>query len=264
MSYLTKRNYDTFRFGMAQGNRAYKKYRSYSNHSKRRAGKLGYASGKTGRRGRSSGFARSVRKVLLQTTEGRYKSRAVDGTTMNHDVLTEIPIWTESTTGIWPSQGLTDGERTGDEIYTTGIMARLVLQVPHDRRNVKIKMWFLPYNSSQGVPTTKTDLFHAVSNNVMVDPIQTDRWKGIKYLGMHTCKAVDQTTGTQDKTIILKKWIPLKRKVTFQSDGVALPCSGVPERGTLVFACYDSIASLTTDMLITNSECAYTLYFKSP
>lgn len=263
MTFLTKRNYDTFRYGV-RGGYALGKFaqRAYSNR-KRMAGKLGTASGK-GRRGRSSRFARKVRKVLLQTTESRYKSRAYDGVTCNHDSLNYFNIWNETTHGIWPAQGLTDGDRLGDEIYSTGIMCRFVFQIPHDRRNTKFKLWYVPFNSTAGDPATKTDFFHTVSNNVMVDPVQTDRWRGCRYLGQFRCSAADQTTGSQDKTVIIKKWIPLKRKITFQSDGVSIPVSGVPERGYIVIAAYDSITSATTDTLITNSECSFTHYFKSP
>lgn len=264
MTYLTKRNYDTFMYGARTGARLGRFARRTYYHNKRKAGKLGYASGKTGRRGKQSRFARNVRKVLLQTTEGRYKSRSLDGTTFNHDTLTELKIWDESTLGIFPVQGLTDGERLGDEVYVTGIMCRMVFQIPFDRRNTKFKMWYVPYNSSQGNPSTKTEFMHTVSNNVMVDPIQTDRWRGVKYLGMFKCSSVDQEPAAQDKTVIIKKWIPIFRKVTFQQDGSSLPCSGLTERGSLIVAPYDSINTLTTDTVINNSECAFTLYFKSP
>lgn len=265
MTYLTKRNYDTFMYGAKQGYKLGKFAHSAYGRYKHNAGKLGTASGKIRRKGRRSRFARNVRKVLLQTTESRYKSRSVDGSSFSHDSLGSIVLWQEgAVTDLFPSQGLTDGERLGDEIYVTGIMCRMVFQIPHDRRNTKFKIWYVPHSHTQGSPTTKADFFHSVSNNVMVDPIQHDRWQGTRYLGMFKCSAADQTTGSQDKTVIVKKWIPIYRKVTFVSDGTATIASGLPERGYLIIAPYDSISTATTDTLITNSECAFTLYFKSP
>lgn len=230
----------------------------------RMRGKLGVI-GRGGRRTRrgKSRFAKAVRGVILSTTERCYKSKAIDGYTMNHDSLTNWEIWSGTITNIFPQQGLGDGERIGDEIYVTGIMVRMVLQVPQDRRNTKMKFWYVPHNTDVGA-LTKANFFHNVSNNVMVDPIQTDRWKGVRYLGLHQMSAVDQTTGSQDKTIIRKFWIPLYKKVTFQSDGSQVVASGLAESGTIVGCAYDTISTLTTDTLVTNSEVSFTLYYKCP
>lgn len=215
----------------------------------------------SGKRGK---FARAVKRVIFSTAESCYKSITKDGWTCNHDSLATCVIWNPQNTGIWPAQGNGDGERRGDEIFATGIMMRCVVQIPHDRRNTKFRMWYVPHTSGSGDPGDKSQLFHNVSNNVMVDPIQTDRWKGIKYLGQFRCSAVDQTTGSQDKTIILKRWIPLKRKIYFKEDTSSVPVSGIMENGYIIIAAYDTITSATTDTLITNSETAFTLYYKDP
>lgn len=119
---------------------------------------------------------------------------------------------------IFPSQGLGDGERNGDEIYVKGIMVRMIFQIPHDRRNTKFKLWYVPYNSVQGNLAVAADFMHVSANNTMLDFIQTDRWKGIKYIGQYRCSAADMITGSQDKIVMVKKWIPINRKVTFISD----------------------------------------------
>lgn len=209
-------------------------------------------------------FARAVKRVIFSTAEKCYKSTQKDGNSFNHDSLGAISVWYPGGNTFFPSQGNGDGERRGDEIYATGIMIRAVWQIPHDRRNTKFKLWFVQYDEDQQGVLSKANFFHNISNNVMVDPIQSDRWRGVRYLGMHKCSAVDQTTGSQDKTIIMKKWIPLKRKICFQSDSSDTPTSGVMSRGALVIAPYDSITSVTTDTLITNSEITFTLYYKDP
>lgn len=208
-------------------------------------------------------FAKAVKRVIFSTAESCYKSVQRDGWTCNHDSLAGAILWNPSNLGLFPVQGNGDGERRGDEIYATGVMMRMVVQIPHDRRNTKFKMWYVPHSSTQGNPGLKTDFFHTVSNNVMNDPIQADRWKGIKYLGKFQCTAVDQTTGSQDKTILIKRWIPLKRKVTFVSDTSSQPV-GLPDNAYIIIAAYDSITSAITDTLITNSETAFTLYYRDP
>lgn len=215
-------------------------------------------------RGSRTKFAKAVRKVILSTAEKCYKSLQRDGQSFTHDSLSYVHVFTPGNYGLFPSQGNGDGERRGDEIYTSGIMMRAVFQIPHDRRNTKFKMWFLNYDEDQQGIVAKDTFFHNVSNNVMIDPVQTDRWRHVQYLGTYKCSAVDQTTGSQDKTIIVKKWIPLKRKITFQSDSSNIPCNGVLSRGILVVCPYDTITSVTTDTLITNSEITFTLYYKDP
>lgn len=216
-------------------------------------------------RGSRTKFARAVRKVILSTAEKCYKSIQNDGTSFTHDSLGGVYIWNPTTTGIWPAQGNGDGERRGDEIYATGIMARMVFQIPYDRRNTKFKMWYIASDDQvQGVPS-KSTFFHNISNNVMVDPVQSDRWRGcVRYLGTYSCKATDQSPTGQDKTVIIKKWIPLKRKLTFQSDSSSIPCTGIPPYGRIVIAAYDTITSTTIDVLITHSEITFTLYYKDP
>lgn len=216
-------------------------------------------------RGSRTKFAKAVRKVILSTAEKCYKSKQVDGTSCNHDTITGITVWNTAATTLFPSQGNGDGERRGDEIYATGIMIRAVFQIPHDRRNTKFKLWFVEYDPDLTGDPTKANFFHNISNNVMVDPVQSDRWRGcVRYLGMYKCSAVDQTTGSQDKTIIMKKWIPIKRKLTFQSDTSTQICHGLKSNGALLIAPYDSITSVTSDTLITNSEITFTLYYKDP
>lgn len=248
--------------------RTYKRARTAYNYAQpylRSASKGKYAMGKRRKsRGSRTRFAKAVRKVIFSTAEKCYKSISSDGQTFNHDTLGVNTIWHPSYNTMWPIQGNGDGERRGDEIYVTGIMIRAVFQVPHDRRNLKFKAWFVEYDENQEGVLNKGNFFHNVSNNVMVDPIQTDRWRQKRYLGTFRCTSVDQTAGSQDKTIIIKKWIPMRRKVTFTTDSTNLPAAGVRPRGALAIAPYDTISSSTIDTLITNSEITYTLYYKDP
>lgn len=222
--------------------------------------------GRRTRRGKSN-FARAVRKVILQTTEKCYKSKTLASGTngaINHDTLRHYRIWDPTDYSIFPAQGLGDGERIGDEIYVTGIMIRATFEVPQDRRNTKMKFWYVPYNSEQGNPSDQAAFQHNVSGNTFLDPIQTDRWQGIRYLGMHQLKSVDQTTGQQDKSIMRKFWLPIYRKVTFNNDGSQSPASGLKEYGSIVATAYDTYSTLTTDTVVNRAEMTATLYYKCP
>lgn len=247
-------------------------YRGVERWSRRVAGSLrnrgtgmAAAGGRRTRRGRTK-FARAVRRVILNTTEKCYRSRTIaqgTGAAINHDTLRSYILWDENTLGLFPPQGLGDGERIGDEIYVTGIKVRCTFEMPSDRRNAKIKLWYVPYDHTQGDPNIQANFQHNVSGNTFIDPIQTDRWPGIKYLGMHQLKATDQTTGSEDKTIFREFWIPIYKKCTFTNDGTQ-QIIGLKERGVLVATAYDTYSTLQTDTVVSRGEMTATMYYKCP
>lgn len=216
-------------------------------------------------------FNRRVRKALLQTTETGYKTKVVvsgAGSGINHDTLRKYVLWDVSDYSIFPTQGLGDGNRIGDEIYVTGMMIRATFQVPYDRRNTKIRLWYVPYNTDQGFPDQQSQFMHNVTGNTFLDPIQTKRWPGVKYLGQYQVKSTDQPhiigETLQDKTIMVKKWLPIYRKVAFKEDGSVVPVSGLKEHGWLIASAYDSITSATTDTVVSRCEMSCTMYYKDP
>lgn len=248
-------------------------YRGVERWSRRVAGALrnrgtGMAAhgGRRTRRGRTK-FARAVRRVILDTTEKCYKSMTVaqgTGASINHDTLKAFQLWSAGTTTMFPSQGLSDGERIGDEIYVTGIMIRCMFEMPQDRRNAKVKLWYVPYNSDQGAPVNQAEFQHNVSGNTFIDPIQTDRWPGIRYLGMHQLRATDQATGSEDKSFFRKFWIPIYKKVTFREDGSTIIASGLKENGAIIATAYDTYSSFQTDTVVSRGEITATMYYKCP
>lgn len=227
-----------------------------------------------------SKFQRGVQKVIFSTTEKKYRSATVNfaaGTdlelssaTWNHNSLNVINLWNAvagtgtAGTRLFPTQGMTDGNRIGDEIYATGISVRLILNLPPDRRTTNIKAWYIPHNDTQGSVTNKGHLFHGLLNNVMLDKVQTDRWPGIKYLGMFRNSDPDNVTTTSHGQIFIKIWIPLKRKVTFITDGDTVTARGMKERGSIVFASYDKINTLESDNVVNNIQGEVTLHYKDP
>lgn len=227
-----------------------------------------------------SRFSRSVQRIIFQTVEKKYRSATInyDAATdlqftplpWNHNSLTFINLWSNPSgsitagTRLFPTQGTTDGNRIGDEIYVSGIAVKLMLNLPSDRRTTSVKVWFSQHNSTQGDPTNKTMFFHGLLNNVMMDKVQTDRWPGLKYLGLFRNSDPDNTTANAHGQIYIKIWIPIKRKVTFITDGDNVTAQGLKEFGTLVFAQYDKIGSLQTDNVINNMQGEATLHYKDP
>lgn len=228
---------------------------------------VSYAGGRRTKRGRSK-FQRSVRRALLNTTETCYKSVTVaqgTGASINHDTLKKWELWNDvGSPSFMPAQGLGDGNRIGDEIYVTGIRIRGQFEMPQDRRNAKIKLWFVQWDNQQGDPAIQANFQHNTSGNTFIDPIQTKRYPGIKYLGMHQLRATDQTTGTQDKTLFFNKWIPIYRKVSFKEDGSLACVAGLKTYGSLVATAYDTYSTFQTDTVVSRGEITATVYYKDP
>lgn len=206
-----------------------------------------------------------VKNTLLKMAETNYKSHDVKGQGFYHDTLARHDLWSPTSTdvnSIWPLQNDSDSGRNGDMIQVAGIKIRGVFEVPNDRFNAKMKLYFVQWNSSDGTPTNQNEFFHNVSGNIMIDPIQNKRFRSVTKLGMIQCRATDVQQGTaQTKTIFFSKWIPMNKKVYFKGDGSENP-TNLKEYGSILFCPYDTISSVTTDMIIVNSELTYTIYYK--
>ena len=105
----------------------------------------------------------------MKQSETKYKSRDLSYGAMNHDSIVKIPIWDKDAIfqpkSILPQQGITDATRIGDRIMASKIKLRLHFDIPYDRQNVKLKLYFLEYNSDQGTPTDYATFFHNVTGN---------------------------------------------------------------------------------------------------
>lgn len=223
-------------------------------------------------------LAKTIKAIQLKEQETNYKTIQPAIPALLHDSINEFRMWS-STTSVFPSQGTGDGGRIGDRIYPKGIRVRMCLDVPYDRMNVKVKVYYLPYNSDQGSPTTYANLYHNVVGNSRVDPIQFKRWKGIKYLGTYKPRDMDAKnwvtqgghqvpelpstawTSSNTATIYINKFIPINRKVWFINDASIQP-SNLKENGSILLVPYASTNTLATDNVILSGEGAFTLYYK--
>lgn len=244
-------------------------------------GRNGFSRKVGGSHRRMTRFQRAVKKVVFGTVEKKYRSATINyapGTDLpmntppwKHNMLYKINLWELSAgtgangTRLFPTQGMTDGNRIGDEIYATGIKVKLMLNLPSDRRTTNIKVWYVPHNRVQGDPANKSQLFHGLINNTMLDQVQTDRWPGIKYLGLFRASDPDNITSSAHAQIYMDIWVPLKRKITFITDGDTVTARGLKDTGSLVFAPYDKIGSVEDfDTVVNNLQGEATFYYKDP
>lgn len=206
-----------------------------------------------------------IKGVQLNQCETCYRTFKIQSFSLNHNVIARLTLWDDSMTAgnnLFPTQGDTDGNRRGDEIITQGIRLRMIFNVPYDRRNSMFKIFFVPYNTVQGDPYNRTDLLHDITGTIMLDPLQTDRWPNIMYLGKYSCRSKD-LQGSDHHTILINRWIPMKRKLKFLNDGSIYP-SNIPERGAIVILPYSTTGALETDTIANNCQLTATLYYKDP
>jgi len=223
-----------------------------------------------------------IKRVNLRESEVKYKSRLVSQGAMNHNSITRIPIWDPDAlvgpVSILPQQGTTDSTRIGDRIHANKIKLRMSMDIPFDRKNVKVKLYFLEYNTDQGDPTNQGELQHTITGKTILDPIQIKRWgKSLRYLGTYTPQLntnfMTQTTvhnqsavpadevSANTATIMVNKDIHLNRKVFFTSDGSMTP-SNLKENGVILVLPFATSNTLTGDTVILTASAAATLYYK--
>ena len=225
-----------------------------------------------------SNMRKMIRNVQLSQAETNYRSLQITGSAMAHDSIKTFPIW-GPLASVFPTQGTADDERVGDRITASTLKIRLALTVPWDRKNVKVKMYYLPYNSDQGDPTSYNQLFNNITGNSMLDPINFKRWKGIRYLGMYrpadndaaTFRVVNTSSSSDlpeadqiasnSATILINKTIKINRKCWFQ-DATDQQPSNFRENGTILLLPYATQNTTTLDNVILSMEGAYTLYYK--
>jgi len=172
-----------------------------------------------------------------------------------------------------PANGSLTNGRNGKEIYATGFRIRGSFTVPYDRRNTRIKMWLVEWNTAQGSPVTYANFFENTVGNGMVDPINNERFPGIRKLRDMRVKARDLyvergeiTDDGSEATMYYNIWIPFKRKLFFRDGSTEMtPISGIKEYLTMIMLPYDTPdTNSTTDRVVTQHEQCVTFYWRDP
>lgn len=220
----------------------------------------------------TKGIVSLIKKTTMKQSETKYISKNLDFAAMQHNKIFQAHIWspTGAVSGLqaMPFQGVGDDERIGDRITILGFMMRAHFDVPRDRRDCKIAVYFVPHNSGQGNPGDRLQLFHNITGATIADPIQNKRWVGIRKIGTFKLSATDNSYGfnladgsVQTKTIMINKFIPFKTKAYFTADN-SNTCSNLKEYGTICFAPYATRNTLETDNITLTGACNITTYYK--
>lgn len=217
---------------------------------------------------RRGNLVKLIKDINIAESEMKYKTGSFSMGNCLHNNIYQIHAWGPSgvSLDVLPGQGTNDSTRIGDRIYAKGVMLRCCFQTVSDRLNTKIRVFWVPHNSEQGSPTN--DLFHSVTNSVMVDPVQKKRWPGIKYLGTFRVKPSDIITSTSGTTlsyhnndITFSRFINIDKKVWFNADA-SKNASNLHEYGTFAFAFYHNQQAISTDVVMTGGDVNATLYYK--
>lgn len=225
------------------------------------------------------GFAKAVKNVVLATAEKKFRScdipanSAYDslagGYALNHNSTVQMELINNNSPAAanitYLALGGTDETRTGNEVFTVGIMLRGSIAIPADRKNTKFRIFLLEYNSVVGDPTVYNQFYHNITGKNVLDPIRNDRWSP-KVIGSYTYKAHDTSSSPIDgqrTSILIKKWIPWKRQLSFSDTTSYQVTKGMKERLSLIVQTWDQQGSADT------STCGYirlnaTLHFKDP
>jgi hypothetical protein len=207
-------------------------------------------------------LASMMKKVALKTSETKFQNISLPKWELYHNTnqSSTVNISTNLMT-----QGDDDDRRIGNEIYLTGIKFRLLLGQKADRPNVTFKIYVVEWDTNQGGTETNEDHFyHRVTQNVMLDAIQSHRFKILKaitYKGRLGSLEVGETS--KEKTYPLSFWVPMRRKISFASDSGKYSSMGMKENLKVVVACYDAYGTLTSDNIGYVQGCA-SVYYKDP
>ena len=207
-------------------------------------------------------LATMMKKVALKTTETKFKNISLQKWELFHNLNKSSAVNISSSLC---TQSDDDDGRIGNEIYLTGIKFRLLLGQKADRPNVTFKIYIVEWDTNQaGTETNSSHFYHNVTNNVLLDAIQTHRFrilKAITYKGNIGSMEVGEVG--KEKTYPLSLWLPMKRKISFQTDTGTMASMGMKENLKVVVAAYDAYGTVNTDNIAYIQGCA-TCYYKDP
>lgn len=208
-------------------------------------------------------LGKMMKKVALKTTETKFKNLSLPKWELYHNVLKQSSV--NISTSLC-AQNDTDEGRTGNEIYLTGIKFRFLLGQKADRPNVTFKIYIVEWDTNQGGTVENEDHFyHRVTQNVLLDAVQTHRFRVLKQI---TFKGVQGSMNAGDtakeKTYPLSCWLPMNRKISFAADSGIYTSMGMKENLRVVVAAYDAYGTITNQDNIAYIQGCATVYYKDP
>lgn len=207
-----------------------------------------------------TGTRKLIRKIVLKTAETKYKTLSVPKQELFHNLLHNFGT---NLLSVFPTQGDADSNRNGDEIYATGMMVRMIFGQKIDRPNVTFKVWVIGYNDNSLDPTTYGNFLHNTTGNVLLDAVQSKRFKVLKSFTLNS-RGTSLEVGETPKEFVrtAKFWIPMKKKIKFIKDD-SINASNYYPYINIIVSPYDAYGTLMTDN-IGYAQASATLYYKDP
>jgi len=179
----------------------------------------------------------------MRMTEPKSKTASLGKTELNHNQRYNIC----ELNAYMPSLGTADDERNGDRIYISGFKVRLLCGQKFDRPNVTWKFWILQNQKFASLANN----WRAVTNNVMLDPLNMDQVKRVLYSrnfkplnSTMSASAIPAGTESKEYTFTKSFWIPYKKEYKFHDNG---QLTHQDDPITMFVACYDAYGTLNTD-----------------
>ena len=144
-----------------------------------------------------------------------------------------------------PTQGISDTQRNGDQIYSTGMAIHMLFGQKEDRMNVTFRIVALKVTQDQQ-PIFLNALIEDVTNNILLDGTNRDIGTVVyqKFLKRSITPQLSAAAEQREMTFTHKFWLPMKKLIKFSNDTATI-FSG-PKIYIFVFA-YDAYGTLITD-----------------
>lgn len=207
-------------------------------------------------------FATRVRRVILRTGELKSKHSPVTKVEIFHNSFnTGGYVLKLNSDAYYPTQGVAQNQRVGDEIMLSGIGIKLLIGQKADRPNVTFR-WAV-ITLPRGATINYASVFQAVTNNVLIDDFNKD-FATVKSSGLwRPNEAGLNGTGGDEYTFVKKVYVPWKHKTKF---GPANGASTQLDTQDLYFimVAYDAYGSITGTDNIAYAESLVTVYYRDP
>jgi hypothetical protein len=203
-----------------------------------------------------------IKRTVLKKAESKEKTVAYDKKEVYHNSFHGGPaegLVILMNSGSMPTQGVSDSQRVGDEIYSSGYKIKLLFGQKADRPNVTFR--YLVVTVPKGSTITYANWFKNITGNVLLDDPNRDFVKVHASGFWRPNEAGLANTGGDEYTFVKQMWVPYKKKVRFgPGDGVI---THNDDDLYLVVMAYDAFGTLQADN-IAYIQTALSYYYRDP
>ena len=229
--------------------------------SKRVTGRKRRAPASVGRRN----LVKLIKRTVLKKVEGKEKHVDMGKNEVYHNCFySGTPIntglvWPLNASTVMPTQGVSENQRVGDQIYMSGYKIKMLIGQKADRPNINWRWLVVSVPKGSGI--TYANWFKALTSNILLDDVNSDFVK-THASGIWRPNEAGLVGGLADEYTFTKKlWIPYKKLLKYG------PGDGVNTHNDndlyFVLMAYDAFGSLITDN-IGYVQSSSTLYYRDP